>query len=111
MSTEERTDDPGEHGYGSARQDSNIEEAENAIDHSDGDHDRTGDTPQETANRRAASSSETPSHVTRSTQDLTVGGSEKEPDATEEPAGDLSNAEQAVENQERDLKSGTESPG
>ena len=76
---------------------------------------------------------EFPSNVTRSTQDLTVGGSEKEPtgggaspsrrgdpddgqeteerDQRDQPADGLSNAEQAVENQERALQCGDESPG
>ncbi len=85
------------------------------------------------AEERAAISMEFPSNVTRSTQDLTVGGSEKEPtgggaspstrgnpddaqgteerDQGDQSANGLSNAEHAVENQERALQSGEESPG
>jgi hypothetical protein len=82
---------------------------------------------------RAATSMEFPSNVTRSTQDLTVGGSEKEPtgggdspsrrgnpdeaqeteerDQGDRSADGLSTAEQAVDNQDRALQSGEESPG
>ena len=87
---------------------------------------------QEAVERRASVSLETPTNVTRSTQDLTVGGSEKDPDSHREastedlssaPAetntpqpqppegGDgLSSTEQAVVRQERGLGSGDESP-
>ena len=58
---------------------------------------------QEAAERRAASSEESPTNVTRSTQHLTIGGSEKDT----EPQNGSSSSEQAVENQER----GEESPG
>ena len=61
----------------------------------------------EAAEKRASTSEESPSNVTRSTQDLTIAGSEKDT----EPQNSLSNAEQAVENQERALESGEESPG
>ena len=85
------------------------------------------------AEARAATSMEFPSNVRRSTRDRTVGGSEKEPagggaspsrrgdpddgqeteerDQGDQPADGQSNAEQAVENQERALQSGEESPG
>lgn len=66
------------------------------------------------AERRASTSVEFPSNVTRSTQDLTVGGNTKEPDDADPPdhsASRPSNAEQAVENQEQALESGEESPG
>ena len=91
---------------------------------------------QEAVERRASVSMETPTNVTRSTQDLTVGGTEKDPDShretsredlhstpaekstpqppvrpTEEPADGLSSSEQAAVNQERALESGEESPG
>ena len=108
MSTQERNDDPGEYGYGSTGQDSNIEAAEHAVDESAGEPEKAGDTSEETANRRAAASSESPSNVTRSTQDLTVGGSEKDPDHLEESS---SSSKQAAENHERDLESGKESAG
>jgi hypothetical protein len=39
---------------------------------------------QEAVERRASVSMETPTNVTRSTQDLTVGGSEKDPDSHRE---------------------------
>ncbi len=79
----------------------------------------------EASERRASTSIEFPTNVTRSTQDLTIGGSDKHaesektsppsPQATEdggEQSGDgLSNAELAVDNQERALESGAESPG
>jgi hypothetical protein len=88
----------------------------------------------EAVERRASVSLETPTNVTRSTQDLTVGGSEKDPDShreastedlhsapaeknTPQPpleppeAGEgLSTTEQAVVRQERGLGSGDESP-
>jgi len=76
---------------------------------------------------------EFPSNVTRSTQHLAVGGSEKEStggsaspsrhedsdngqetderDQGNQSANGRSNAEQAVENEERALQSGDESPG
>ena len=108
MSTQERSDDPGEYGYGSTGQESNVDDAENAVDDSAGEPENAGDTSEETANRRAAASSESPSNVTRSTQDLTVGGSEKDPDHTEESS---SGSRQAAENQDRDLESGKESAG
>ena len=41
MSSQERSDDPGEHGYGSTKQDGTIEGAEQA---SPGDHDDREDT-------------------------------------------------------------------
>jgi hypothetical protein len=93
---------------------------------------------QETVERRAATSNEFPTNVTRSTQDLTTGGSEKDPDShaqasadrehpecspaemhisessskpTEAPTEGLSSSEQAAVNQERALESGEESPG
>jgi hypothetical protein len=92
---------------------------------------------QETVERRAASSTEFPTNVTRSTQDLTIGGSEKDPDSraqasadrehpesaprrgisesssepAEAPTEGLSSSEQAAVNQERALESGEESPG
>jgi len=56
---------------------------------------------------------EFPSNVTRSTQDLTVGGNTKEPDGADPPdrtGNRRSNAEQAVKNQEQALESGEESP-
>jgi hypothetical protein len=96
----------------------------------------------EASKRRASTSTETPTNVTRSTQDLTIGGTEKHaesqsgasapdndllgtssdekasppsPEPTEErgdqSADGLSNAEQAVKNQQRALDSGQESPG
>ena len=61
----------------------------------------------EAAERHASSSEESPTNVTRSTQDLTVGGSEKDPEAQ----SGVSDAEQAVENQKRALEIGEESPG
>ena len=85
------------------------------------------------AEERAATSMEFPSNVTRSTQDLTVGGCEKEPtgggarpsrrgdpddgqeteerDQGDELANGQSHAEQAVDNQGRALQNGDESPG
>ena len=97
---------------------------------------------QEVSERRASTSIESPTNVARSTQDLTIGGTEKHaesrsgagapdpqlpqapadqkasspsPEATEvrgeQSAGGLSNAEQAVKNQQRALESGDESPG
>ena len=60
------------------------------------DHERqegTSPDEKEAAERRASSSDESPSNVTRSTHDLTIGGSEKDA----EPQNSLSNAEQAVE--------------
>lgn len=42
MSSQERSDDPGGHGYGSTKQDSNIEEAEQA---EPGDDDREDTVP------------------------------------------------------------------
>jgi hypothetical protein len=98
---------------------------------------------EEAAEQRASTSMEFPADVTRSTQDLTIGGSEKDPEshtevsasaqqrpstsATKEgtpvpspkPTGrrekqstrPLSDSEQALENQERALESGEESPG
>ena len=90
---------------------------------------------QETVERRASTSMETPNNVTRSTEDLTVGGSEKAPDShgrastedlrraaaakntpqpplgpTEEPVDGLSSSEQDVVRQERALES-EPSPG
>ena len=96
----------------------------------------------EAAERRASTSEESPSNVTRSTQDLTIGGSGKYPEsragaralgqehrdlspadeqATPSPgppeergnqsADGLSSSDQALENQERALESGEESPG
>jgi hypothetical protein len=50
---------------------------------------------QETVERRASTSNEFPTNVTRSTQDLTVGGSEKDTDSQQKPT----------------LESGDESPG
>ena len=98
---------------------------------------------EEAPEQRASTSMEFPTDVTRSTQDLTIGGSEKEPKSVTEvsPSADqhpsasatkegtpvpsrkptdrrdeqlirpLSDSEQAVENQERALESGEESPG
>jgi hypothetical protein len=93
---------------------------------------------QEAVERRASASKEFPTNVTRSTQDLTTGGSEKDPDShaeasteheplhsslgdedvpppspepTEAPTDGLSSSEQAVVHQERALESGEESPG
>ena len=90
---------------------------------------------QEAVERRASVSMETPTNVTRSTQDLTVGGSEKDPDSHREastadlhsaPAEKnysastgaprrarrgLSSPEQAVVRPERAPESGEESPG
>jgi hypothetical protein len=89
---------------------------------------------QEAVERRASVSMETPANVTRSTQDLTVGGNQKDPDShreasTEdlhsapaekntpqqlEPSGEpdeaLSSSEQAVLRQERAPESGEGSP-
>ena len=89
---------------------------------------------QEAVERRASVSMETPTNVTRSTQDLTVGGNEKDPDShreasTEdlhsapaenapqpplEPPGEpddgLSTSEQAVVREERAPESGEASP-
>ncbi len=93
-----------------------------------------GGDDQETVERRASHSQEPPTNVTRSTEDLTVGGTEKDPDSygpanrqghaastertrrppvkpTEEPAEGLSSSEQAVVRQARALESGEESPG
>ena len=83
-------------------------------------------------------SEEFPSNVTRSTQGLTIGGSEKDPDSrthagadgehaesspaeslhperpsepTKAPAKGRSSSEQAAVNQERALESGEETPG
>jgi len=98
---------------------------------------------QEVSERRASTSTESPTDVARSTQDLTIGGTEQHaesrsgasahgnqlpqapaadqkasspsPEATQErgepSAGGLSNAEQAVKNQQLALESGEESPG
>ena len=93
---------------------------------------------QETVERRAATSNEFPTNVTRSTQDLTTGGSDKDPDSHSQASADrehpesspperhlsdssskpteastegLSSSEQAAVNQERALESGEESPG
>ena len=81
---------------------------------------------EEAAERRASTSEEFPTNITRSTQDLTIGGSEKKPDAPKHARVDhqqsesspmassvegTSNAEQAVVNQERALETGEESPG
>ena len=87
---------------------------------------------QEAVVRRASVSMETPTNVTRSTQDLTVGGNKKDPDShrdastedlhstpaeknppqppLEEPPG-MSSSEQAVVRQERAPGSGEESSG
>ena len=86
-----------------------------------------GTDAQEAAERRASTSEESPTNVTRSTQDLTIGGSEKTPDdaGTHSPSSEAnenheqreqsadrrSTSEQAVENQERALEGGEESPG
>ena len=105
MSTQERSDDPREYGYGSTGQDSNIDDAANAVNDPAGEPENAGDTSEETANRRAAASSESPCNVTLSTRVLTVGGSEKDPDHTEESS---SASKQAPENQARDLESGKE---
>ena len=43
MSSQERSDDPGEHGYGSTKQEETLEEAEQA--HPDDDDDREGTVP------------------------------------------------------------------
>ena len=99
--------------------------------------------PEEAAEQLASTSMEFPTNVTRSTQDLTIGGSEKNPEphteasasADQHPSASatkegtpvpspkptdrrdeqstrhLSDSEQAVENQERALESGKESPG
>lgn len=88
---------------------------------------------QEVAERRASTSEESPTNVTRSTQDRTIGGSEKYTESRagasapvhehrdassvpteerrEQSADGLSSSAQAVENQERALESGEESPG
>jgi hypothetical protein len=99
---------------------------------------------QEVSERRASTSTESPTNVARSTQDLSIGGtrnhaesrsgagapgpqlpqapradqkkaSSPSPEATEgggeQSAGGLSNAEQAVRNQQSALESGEESPG
>jgi hypothetical protein len=92
---------------------------------------------QEAAERRASTSDEFPRNVTRSTQDLTIGGNEKNPNSqadvgdgehsepspaesvdpepssepTPAPAEGRSSSEQAAVNQERALESGEESPG
>ncbi len=91
---------------------------------------------QEAVERRASVSMETPTNVTRSTQDLTVGGNEKAPDSNREastedlhsapaekntpqpplePSGEpvegLSSSEQAVVRKERAPGSGGEAPG
>ena len=90
---------------------------------------------QEAIESRASASDEFPTNVTRSTEDLTIGGSEKKPPSqaqasgdehpdspamdeeesspgpTEEPPAGLSSSEQAVVNQECALESGDESPG
>ena len=98
---------------------------------------------EEAPEQRASTSMEFPTDVTRSTQDLTIGGSEKDPESHTEVSASaqqrpstsatkegtpvpspkptdrrekqstrpLSDSEQAVENQERALESGEESPG
>ena len=91
---------------------------------------------QEAVERRASVSMETPTNVTRSTQDLTVGGSEKDPDSHQdastedrhsasaekntpqppleppgEPGDGLSSFEQAVVRQDRAPESAQASPG
>jgi hypothetical protein len=91
---------------------------------------------QEAVERRASASHEFPTNVTRSTQDLTTGGSEKDshaeanteqepphssledegfpppsPEPTEAPTDRLSSSEQAVVQRERALETGKESPG
>jgi hypothetical protein len=63
---------------------------------------------------RASSSTEDPTNVARSTEDLTVGGNKKQPqdaDRWEDTPEPRSPAEQALENQQRALESGQESPG
>jgi hypothetical protein len=97
----------------------------------------------EEAAQRASTTMEFPTGVTRSTQDLTIGGSEKDPESDieagasaerrpnasatkertavpspkptdrreEQSTHPLSDSEQALENQERALESGEESPG
>ena len=93
---------------------------------------------QEAVERRASTSEEFPTDVTRRTQDVTTSGSEKNPDSQTHASADRehpesspaespiaqpssepaearsvgrSNAEQAAVNQERALESGEESPG
>ena len=95
-----------------------------------------GSDHQEAVERRASASKEFPTNVTRSTQDLTTGGSEKDPDAhgstdherlrsplpeedvphpspepTEAPTDGVSSSEQAAVLQEPTPKSREESPG
>jgi hypothetical protein len=79
--------------------------------------------PEEAVEQRASTSMEFPTNVTRSTQDLTIGGSEKDLDSGAEStssvdesddasaANERTPAEQAVENQKRGLESGEESSG
>jgi hypothetical protein len=98
---------------------------------------------EEAPEQRASTSMEFPTDVTRSTQDLTIGGSKKDSEShteggasaerrprasatkdgtpvpspkptdkrDEQSTRPLSDSEQAVENQERALESGEESPG
>ena len=92
---------------------------------------------QEAVERRASTSEEFPTNIIRSTQDLTVGGTEKDPDSqthatadrehptpspaerepelssepTDAPTKGRSSSEQAALNQERALESGEEAPG
>ena len=66
------------------------------------------------AEHQASTSTERPSNVTRSTEDLTIGENKKQPqgaDQGEDTMNGRSSSEQAIENQERALESGEESPG
>lgn len=63
------------------------------------------------AERQASTSTERPSNVARSTEDLTIGGNTKQPQGADQGRAERrSSSGQAIENQERALETGEEAP-